>query len=178
MSTSYAAGTIKRVYTVVPGKLYAGPIPSSPNTDDITEIIKHLITEKGIRCFVNLMEQNEVNSAGQPFNEYESFAKSCDGGIEVVRFSIPDMSVPSKALMKTIINFIDNKIAEDKPVYIHCWGGLGRTGTIVGCWLRRHGEQKPVAKIFQLRRQTINANQESPQSRQQHEMIASWGVGE
>lgn len=24
-------------------------------------------------------------------------------------------------------------------VYLHCWGGIGRTGTIVGCWLARNG---------------------------------------
>ena len=25
-------------------------------------------------------------------------------------------------------------------VYVHCWGGVGRTGTIIGCWLARHYE--------------------------------------
>ena len=24
-------------------------------------------------------------------------------------------------------------------VYVHCWGGIGRTGTTVGCWFVRHG---------------------------------------
>ena len=24
-------------------------------------------------------------------------------------------------------------------MYLHCWGGVGRTGTVVGCWLVRHG---------------------------------------
>ncbi len=28
-------------------------------------------------------------------------------------------------------------------VYVHCWGGVGRTGTVVGCWLLRHGYAVP-----------------------------------
>ncbi|MBA3406233.1 MAG: dual specificity protein phosphatase family protein [Gemmatimonadaceae bacterium] len=24
-------------------------------------------------------------------------------------------------------------------IYVHCWGGVGRTGTVVGCYIVRHG---------------------------------------
>ncbi|MFZ5949388.1 MAG: fused DSP-PTPase phosphatase/NAD kinase-like protein [Candidatus Rifleibacteriota bacterium] len=40
-------------------------------------------------------------------------------------------------------------MAAGKPVYVHCWGGLGRTGVVVGCWSRRHGEAEPLAKLDQ-----------------------------
>lgn len=30
-------------------------------------------------------------------------------------------------------------LAAGQTVYVHCYGGIGRTGTVVGCWLVRHG---------------------------------------
>ena len=34
---------------------------------------------------------------------------------------------------------------------MHCWGGVGRTGTTVGCWLVRHGRSGTEA-LAELRR--------------------------
>ena len=31
-------------------------------------------------------------------------------------------------------------------VYVHCWGGVGRTGTVVGCWLVRHEPRQTVIR--------------------------------
>jgi protein-tyrosine phosphatase len=56
------------------------------------------------------------------------------------RFAIRDRSVPKSAhQVKLILDAIDGHLALKRPVYVHCWGGIGRTGTIVGCWLARHG---------------------------------------
>ena len=34
---------------------------------------------------------------------------------------------------------LDAAMAGGHKIYLHCWGGIGRTGTTVGCWLVRHG---------------------------------------
>ena len=41
--------------------------------------------------------------------------------------------------MDRILDAIDHALAGGKSVYVHCWGGVGRTGTVVGCYLVRHG---------------------------------------
>ena len=41
--------------------------------------------------------------------------------------------------LKHILDEIDGAILNGKTVYVHCLGGIGRTGTVVGCYLVRHG---------------------------------------
>ena len=44
--------------------------------------------------------------------------------------------------MLAVLDAIDIALCEGHGVYIHCWGGVGRTGTVVGCWLKRHLDGK------------------------------------
>ena len=56
------------------------------------------------------------------------------------RTPIPDMDVPSLAGMRHILATLD-ELLEQHSVYVHCWGGIGRTGTVIGCHLvQRHGK--------------------------------------
>ena len=57
---------------------------------------------------------------------------------------------------------------------------LGRTGTIVGCWLVRHGKDggDAVARIASLRRGTPHASSPSPETPEQRRVIASWRRGD
>ncbi len=34
--------------------------------------------------------------------------------------------------MTQILDDIDSAIADEGVAYVHCWGGIGRTGTVVG----------------------------------------------
>ena len=56
------------------------------------------------------------------------------------RFPIRDNSVPSDSEhLAEILFAIDRRIREEGAVYLHCWGGVGRTGLVVACWLQEHG---------------------------------------
>ncbi|HOJ15021.1 MAG TPA: tyrosine-protein phosphatase, partial [Deltaproteobacteria bacterium] len=97
----------------------------------------------GVCSVVNLMEVHEVDHYGRHFLDYSHrfVSLALKRGIEacVARFPIRDMGIPSRALMKDILDAIDANIAQGRPAYVHCWGGKGRTGTVVGCYLARHG---------------------------------------
>ena len=41
--------------------------------------------------------------------------------------------------MAGLLDAIDTAMRDGKTVYLHCWGGVGRTGNVVGCSLVRHG---------------------------------------
>lgn len=88
--------------------------------------------------------------------------------------------MPSEQHMTRILNQIDLCIRLGKPVYVHCWGGRGRTGTVVGCYLARHGiasGKGALEKIVELRRETIDANLPSPETKKQAQMVVNWEKG-
>jgi protein-tyrosine phosphatase len=82
--------------------------------------------------------------------------------------------------MKAILDHIDRAITYEKMVYVHCWGGIGRTGTVVGCYLVRHGLSGPEAleRLQILRRETAKWWRSSPETDEQRAMILSWQIGE
>ena len=50
------------------------------------------------------------------------------------------MGIPADPpLMRAILDLLHRETAVGRACYVHCWGGIGRTGTVIGCWLRESG---------------------------------------
>ena len=81
--------------------------------------------------------------------------------------------------MTRILDEVDSAIEDGGTVYVHCWGGIGRTGTVVGCWLMRHGLDAgdPIRRIAELRRDVWDAFVASPQTAAQRAMVSGWKQG-
>lgn len=88
-------------------------------------------------------------------------------------FPIKDMGIPSPAQLLAILDTITHAVAARKRVYIHCWGGIGRTGTVVACWYIRNGlsAADALAKLAQVR---DGFDRTSPEAAIQFSFVAQW----
>ena len=170
-----------RSYWVVPGKLLAGRYPGSEDPIEQERNLKGLI-QAGIRHVISLMEPQEYGRSDDPFPPYVDHLETISGTMKISvtfdQISIKDFSVPTERQMVRILNQIDICVKYDKPVYVHCWGGKGRTGTVVGCYLARHGfatGNDVVKKIKELRKNTEEFSDPSPETREQINMVINWG---
>ncbi|HMP42979.1 MAG TPA: protein-tyrosine phosphatase family protein, partial [Roseiflexaceae bacterium] len=132
MSTLLPHGNCYRVNP----QFIAGEYPASPDQATTAEKLgRHL--DAGITAFLDLTEAGELRSYAA-----DLAALATHHGIAALhrRHPIRDLNVPATpAHMVAILDELDTAIGAGHTVYVHCWGGIGRTGTVVGCWLVRHG---------------------------------------
>ena len=172
-----------RSYWVKPGRLLAGYYPGDVTKKGAQEKLDALINA-GIRCFINLTEEDEKSTGGSLVRSYQQllFERASAFNVEVnyLRIPIRDLGIPSEQNLIHILNTIDWSIEHDMPVYVHCRGGIGRTGTVVGCYLARHGIATGAAvmgHIAHLRRREAWADVESPEAQEQKALVHAWKRG-
>ncbi|HRY45650.1 MAG TPA: tyrosine-protein phosphatase [Thermoanaerobaculia bacterium] len=130
---------IPESYWVVPGLLLAGEYPYSLVEDDGRERLRAFL-DAGIRLFVDLTEPRESGRLGalEPYAApllEEAAARGI--AVRVVRHAVKDMSVPRDGSLERIVEELEGAVARGEPAYVHCWGGIGRTGTAVAAFLSR-----------------------------------------
>jgi protein tyrosine phosphatase (PTP) superfamily phosphohydrolase (DUF442 family) len=172
-----------RAYWVIPGRLLMGYVPVKPEAGGTDRQVRALL-EQGIRTFVNLMHDDEENHDGNiiPGYERELAAQAAALGVQARHHRLPivDVSVPTVEHMRAILDAIDASLAAGDPVYVHCWGGRGRTGTVAGCYLARHGYatgQRALDFVQHLRRTDAKAYASSPETLRQCRMVREWQPG-
>lgn len=109
--------------------LYAGEYPGDKNNEEGALKVGEKGYWRDFTYFYDLTEAGELNPYAQYLKRDAVYR----------RFPIPDTSVPANT---TIVRRWLDEIIENAKLYyphggkgyIHCWGGVGRTGTIVGCF--------------------------------------------
>ncbi len=170
----------ERSYWVISGKLLAGEIPSSSKRSVRKQKVQNL-AEMGFDTIINLMEPDEKTFSGELLVDYTSdlqdYAKRIEKKVTVCHFPIKDLSTTTAEKMKQIITQIFNEIQAGKKVYVHCWGGIGRTGLVIGCFLleqKRATKENVIETIAYLKRTTSIASRRSPETDEQMDFILDW----
>ena len=170
----------KNAYWVVPDKFMAGGFPGSTHPERARPKLAGLL-DAGIRHVIDLMEIHETEEGLQCPIPYAETLKeiAAERGIEISisRHPIRDGDIPTPKRLKEILEEIDRTMAAGRPFYLHCLGGIGRTGTVVGCYLIRNGlatGDTVFDEIARIRRKTPAAGVRSPEAESQRMVIRSW----
>ncbi|KAF7760652.1 hypothetical protein Agabi119p4_10061 [Agaricus bisporus var. burnettii] len=132
----------------IPNSYWATPLllaceypwtPANPNKPKLDALLR-----AGVRTFIDLTECGEL----RPY---------CDGvltsraellgidkqTIEYHRFPIHDRSLPqSIEFMYSLMEVLRENERRGRITAVHCRGGIGRTGMVIGCWLVESGRAR------------------------------------
>ncbi len=172
--TAFAAPKLVECYWVLPGQLLAGEYPARAGNRNAAERIDELL-EAGIDVFIDLTKPEELPPY-LPLLRQRASMKQIQTAHR--RFPIVDFSLPERATMLAALDSIDAALADGHHVYLHCRGGLGRTGMAVGCYLVRHGRTGRQAleqiKDYWLSRPGRRSMPISPETPDQAKFVMEW----
>ena len=162
-------------YWVIPDRFAAGEYPGDRDSSTAATKIESL-TRAGVDHFIDLTEARELEPYAGILEEVASHLRLSAGH---ERHPIVDGRVPSSPeQMAEVLDAIDSALGEGKTVYLHCWGGVGRTGTVVGCWLVRHGStgDQALRQIGEWWQgvEKVWRKPSSPETPEQVEYVRTW----
>jgi len=166
---------ITESYWVEPDRLLAGEYPGHFTTESTRQRIDALL-EAGFDTFIDLTKPNETIPY---FRILLEESKLYEVNVEHHNFPIGDFGLPTPDTMMSILDMIDTALQNGRKIYLHCWGGIGRTGTTVGCYLVRHRGMSGEEALRQLAAwwRTVpksQIHQRSPETYEQAQFIRNW----
>lgn len=162
-------------YWVVPDRLLAGEYPASADGEAATRAKLAAFLDAGFDAFFDLTRPGELPSYRETLEE---MATARGLAVEYRRSGILDKGLPTPEQMSALLEAIDAALEAGRKVYLHCLGGIGRTGTTVGCWLARHGltGEAALARLNELYRASEQSGYfpRSPEKSEQAAFIRGW----
>ena len=156
-------------YWVLPGRLLATEYPGHRTAERARRKLAAL-TGAGVNSFVDLTEPGERTWDGSPMVPYDGLL----GGNTYRRMAIPDQHVIADEGYDEILDHIRAELDAGRVVLVHCWGGKGRTGTVVGAWLidtEGLGYPEVIDRLQELRAGSRKASHPVPDTPEQRGVL-------
>ena len=74
-----------------------------------------------------------------------------------------DLSAPDMDKIDETVDFIQERIKNDEPIMVHCAAGIGRTGTILACYLVKYQNMSAKNAIEKVRKERPGSIQSESQ---------------
>ncbi|HVM71699.1 MAG TPA: hypothetical protein VMT91_08065 [Anaerolineales bacterium] len=169
------AKPIPETYWVLPGSFLAGAYPLTALDETVAHLCMASFLEAGLNSFIDLTSPGELPPY-LPVLQQESAHYGIP--VDYQRLVIQDKGLPSREQMAACLDAVDAALAAGRKVYLHCWGGIGRTGTVVGCWLVRHGlaGRQALLRLNELYQASAQSHlyPHSPETAAQVAFILGW----
>jgi len=127
---------------IIEKKLAGSAIPTS--IDEVQWLI-----EQGVKSIVTIRE--------------EPLADNWINDMNYLHVMSNDMGVPEFNDLIHAVDFIHRRITNNEPVLVHCLAGLGRTGTILSCYLVKYQNTSAEEAIRKIREERPGSIQSYPQ---------------
>ena len=130
--------------------LLACEYPWTPRNPDRPKL--DALLNAGVRTLIDLTECGELRPyCGQVLTSRANFLGIDKQEIEYHRFPIHDRCLPqSTEFMHSVMSVLRDNEKRRRITAVHCRGGIGRTGMVIGCWLIQSSRVKDGAEALEI----------------------------